>query len=100
MEATHGRTPSAAGSPRGSRRLAKTEKMSFRMGDPFGNLAREAQLFEGFLMALDEELKQHPDSVLSPTEPAPLGSDQASEARSGKKGRRSSSYTATMNSIF
>ena len=60
-------------------RLAKTEKMSFRMGDPFGNLAREAQLFEGFLMALDEELKQHPDSVLSPTEPAPLGSDQAAK---------------------
>ena len=45
-------------------RLAKKTKMSWRMGDPHGNLVDEAQMYEGFLLALHQELGLHPDSVL------------------------------------
>jgi predicted nucleotide-binding protein len=47
-------------------RLAEKRKTSWRMGDPHGNLVDEAQMYEGFLLALHRELEQHPDSVLQP----------------------------------
>jgi predicted nucleotide-binding protein len=34
------------------------------MGDPVGNLVDEAQMYEGFLIALAQEIEQHPSDVL------------------------------------
>ena len=44
--------------------LEKKRKMSFRMGDPIGNLVDEAGMYAGFLEALDQELEEHPADVL------------------------------------
>jgi len=45
-------------------RFASKRKMSFRFDDPLGNLVDEACMYEGFLTALDDELRSHPESVL------------------------------------
>jgi predicted nucleotide-binding protein len=45
-------------------RLDSKRKMSFLIGDPFGNLVEETRMYAGFLTALDEELRNHPESVL------------------------------------
>jgi predicted nucleotide-binding protein len=47
-----------------SKKLAAKRKMSWAMGDPVGNLKDEAQMFEGFLVALKQEIEGHPEDVL------------------------------------
>ena len=44
--------------------LANKQKYSFRMGDPVGNLIDEARMYEGFLIALQDEIEAHPDDIL------------------------------------
>jgi predicted nucleotide-binding protein len=44
--------------------LTKKQKYSFRMGDPIGNLIDEAGMYEGFLIALKDEIEAHPEDVL------------------------------------
>lgn len=46
------------------RKLTAKRKMSFRMGDPVGNLVDEAQMYDGFLSALAQEISEHPEDVL------------------------------------
>lgn len=46
------------------RKLEAKKKMSFRMGDPVGNLVDEAQMYDGFLSALAQEIAEHPKDVL------------------------------------
>lgn len=55
------------------KKLAAKRKMSFRMGDPIGNLVDEAQMYEGFLIALSQELEEHPEDILD--RPTPTESD-------------------------
>ncbi|MCG2575973.1 nucleotide-binding protein [Dechloromonas sp. XY25] len=45
-------------------KLKNKRKGSFRMGDPVGNAVDEAKMYLGFLDALLDELKNHPDEVL------------------------------------
>lgn len=58
-------------SPSEGKKLAAKRKMSFRMGDPVGNLIDEAQMYEGFLIALGQELSEHPEDILDRPAPAP-----------------------------
>lgn len=51
-------------------KLKNKRKGSFRMGDPIGNLVDEARLYLGFLEALEDELKNHPEDVLDRAVPA------------------------------
>ncbi|MHB8974760.1 MAG: TIR domain-containing protein [Pirellulaceae bacterium] len=46
------------------RKLLAKQKYSFRMGDPLGNLHDEALMYQGFLLALLEDLEQHPSEIL------------------------------------
>lgn len=55
-------------------KLNSKRKMSFRMGDPIGNLVDEAQMYEGFLIALAHEIAEHPEDVLN--RPTPTKPDQ------------------------
>ncbi|HDM77502.1 MAG TPA: hypothetical protein ENG51_13695 [Deltaproteobacteria bacterium] len=50
-------------------RLEAKQKWSFRMGDPIGNLVDEAQMYAGFLEALDQELAEHPADILEVATP-------------------------------
>ena len=50
-------------------RLESKRKMSFRMGDPVGNLMDEARMYAGLLEALDQELAEHPGDVLQVATP-------------------------------
>lgn len=52
-------------SPIEGKKLAAKRKMSFAMGDPIGNLTDEAQMYEGFLIALGQEIEKHPEDVLN-----------------------------------
>ncbi len=45
-------------------RLQGKRKGSFIMGEPLRNLADEADMYRGFLQALDEQLEGHPQEVL------------------------------------
>lgn len=45
--------------------LEKKRKGSFLMGQPLRNLIDEVDMYRGFLMALAEDIKDHPDTVLS-----------------------------------
>jgi hypothetical protein len=45
-------------------RFERKRKMSFRIGDPMGNLADEARMYAGFLQALDQDLRDHPADIL------------------------------------
>lgn len=45
-------------------KLKSKRKGSFRMGDPVGNLVDEAKMYLGFLEALEDELRNHPEDVL------------------------------------
>jgi hypothetical protein len=56
--------------------LAKKRKMSFRVGDPVGNLVDEAQMYEGFLFALRDEITAHPDDVLARAVATPSPKDE------------------------
>jgi predicted nucleotide-binding protein len=51
--------------PNEGRKLQGKQKYSFRMGDPLGNLADEALMYQGFLFALFEDLEQHPSDILN-----------------------------------
>jgi len=51
-------------------RLKGKRKMSLAIGDPFGNLAEEGNMYRGFLEALDEQLSEHPEDVLNLPVPA------------------------------
>ena len=51
-------------SPIEGKKLAVKRKMSFTMGEPIGNLTDEAQMYEGFLLALSQEIERHPADVL------------------------------------
>lgn len=53
------------------RRLEKKEKHVFHMGDWFRNLTEEADMYKGLLVALREEIENHPEDVFSsePTSP-------------------------------
>nr|WP_313403813.1 nucleotide-binding protein [Pseudomonas sp.] len=55
-------------------KLNSKRKMSFRMGDPIGNLVDEAQMYEGFLIALAHEISEHPQDILN--RPTPTKPDQ------------------------
>jgi len=57
--------------------LHRKQKGSFRMGDPEGNLADELEMYEGFLLALRDELEAHPDDVLNRAVPPPSGQLEA-----------------------
>lgn len=57
--------------PAEGKKLAAKRKMSFRMGDPVGNLVDEAQMYEGFLIALSQEVADHPEEILDRPAPAP-----------------------------
>lgn len=59
--------------PREGEGLAARQKMTFRMGDPAGNLVDEARMFAAFLEALERELMDHPADVLDV--PIPVGPD-------------------------
>lgn len=68
------------------KKLQTKRKSSFRMGDPVGNLIDEARMYSGFLEALDDEIKNHPDDVLNRAEPTsepeprePIREDSAQE---------------------
>lgn len=50
--------------PNEGRKLKGKQKYSFRMGDPLGNLHDEALMYQGFLLALLEDLEQHPSDIL------------------------------------
>ncbi|WP_321528274.1 nucleotide-binding protein [Sedimenticola selenatireducens] len=60
-------------------KLRNKRKMSFRMGDPIGNLVDEARMYLGFLEALEDELKNHPEDVLDRAVPAKDVSDAVIE---------------------
>lgn len=57
------------------KKLAAKRKMSFRMGDPLGNLIDEAQMYEGFLIALSDELAAHPEEIFD--RPAPASKEES-----------------------
>jgi predicted nucleotide-binding protein len=67
--------------PTEAERFSRKRKSSFRIGDAVGNLVDEARIYAGFLDALDEELRDHPDVVLKPAlpPPDPLPAKQVSE---------------------
>jgi predicted nucleotide-binding protein len=50
--------------PREASKLAEREKRSYIVGEDFRNLADEAQMYEGFLQALADELESHPEDLL------------------------------------
>ena len=56
--------------PREAERLDAQRNFPIASGEPHHNLRTEAQAYEGFLMALDQELEQHPEDVLQPALPA------------------------------
>lgn len=56
-------------------RLEEKRKMSFRMGDPIGNLIDEARMYAGFLEALDQDLAEHPADISEV--PIPVENDEA-----------------------
>lgn len=58
-------------------RLKSKKKMSFQMGDPIGNLIDEAQMYEGFLFALKDEIENHADDVLK----RPIVADALTESK-------------------
>lgn len=53
--------------------LATKRKGSFIMGDPLRNLADEADMYRGFLQALDEQLESHGDEIIDIPSPADTG---------------------------
>ncbi len=55
--------------PNEGNRLVAKQKMSFRMGDPIGNLVDEARMYAGFLEALDHDLREHPADILEVATP-------------------------------
>lgn len=57
--------------PNEGRKLRGKQKYSFRMGDPLGNLRDEALMYQGFLIALLEDLEQHPSEILDAPIPTP-----------------------------
>lgn len=50
-------------SEREGNKLAAKRKTSFRMGDPVGNFADEVRMYDGFLIALFQEIDDHPEEV-------------------------------------
>lgn len=54
-------------------RLRAKRKGSFLMRQPLRNLADEADMYRGFLQALDEQLAEHPEEVMN----VPVPADQA-----------------------
>lgn len=56
--------------PNEGRKLRGKQKYSFRMGDPLGNLHDEALMYQGFLLALLEDLEVHPSDILNAPMPA------------------------------
>ncbi len=71
--------------PNEGRKLRGKQKYSFRMGDPLGNLHDEALMYQGFLLALVEDLEQHPSDILdapmpttqTPATPATVSPDSS-----------------------
>lgn len=59
------------------KKLAAKRRMSFTMGDPVGNLTDEAQMYEGFLIALGQEIERHPEDVLN----RPVATTESSPAQ-------------------
>ena len=51
-------------------KLRNKRKVSFRMGDPIGNVVDEARMYHGFLEALEDELQNHPEDILERAVPA------------------------------
>lgn len=47
-------------SPSEGKKLAAKRKMSFRMVDSVGDLIDEDQMYDGFLIALGQEVYEHP----------------------------------------
>lgn len=56
--------------PKEGAKLREMQKYSFRMGDPIGNLVDEARMYQGFLLALVEDLQQHPAGIIDAPMPA------------------------------
>lgn len=49
--------------PREASKLRKKSMGSYFMGDPMRNLAHEARMYDSFLIALAEEISQHPEDI-------------------------------------
>lgn len=66
--------------------LEGRQKMSFRIGDPIGNLDDEAKMYAGFLEALDQDLAKHPDDILesaSSVNRAPVQAESSATTNTG-----------------
>lgn len=64
--------------PSEARRLSTKSTGGIRIGDPWGNFNRAAEICRGFLLGLREEVTEHPESVFVTT--GPLGAPGPGQA--------------------
>ena len=57
---------------------------SFHLGDPFKNLKNEVQIYDGFLAALADEIRLHPEAVINPGLPIEVEGQRPKDACASK----------------